>query len=198
MKHRVHLWSNEEKAYLIKITPGRHHKEILEIMNKRFDYKFELGQITAAIKRYNIKTGFDGRFKKGCKSFNKGTKGLTGRNKTSFKKGNRPKNFREVGSERVNVDGYVEIKVANPNKWRLKHVVIWEQENGSVPKGYKIIFADGNKSNLNIYNLVIVSSSQLLIMNRNNLIKNDVNLTKTGLIIADMILKISELSRKKK
>lgn len=89
-KRPLHKWSKEEKEYLGEITPGRHYKEIVELMNKKFEYKFELQQILGAIKRYGYNTGFNGRFQKGHKTWNKGTKGLTGPNKTSFKKGNEP------------------------------------------------------------------------------------------------------------
>ena len=47
-----HTWTKEEKEYLGEITPGKHYKEILELMNKKFEYKFKLSQITSAIKRY--------------------------------------------------------------------------------------------------------------------------------------------------
>ena len=63
---------------------------------------------------------------------------------TTFKKGNRPHNYRPVGSERITVDGFVEIKVADPNKWDLKSRVIYQEKYGKIPKGYKIIYLDGN------------------------------------------------------
>lgn len=190
----VHIWSEEEKEYLKRITPGHHHKEIQEMMNKRFNLDFTLNQIKAAIKRYKLKTGFTGRFEKGHTPLNKGVKGIwnKGCEKTWFKKGNIPKNHRPVGSERITVDGYVEIKVAEPNKWRLKHNVIWEEHNGPIPKGHVVIFGDRNPLNLDINNLILVSRKQLLILNNNKLIKNDVELTKTGIIIADIYSKINE------
>ena len=68
MQRQIHKWTDEEKAYLKSITPGNHHKEILELMNDKFEYNFSLRQISAAIKRYNLTTGFTGRFNKGCKT----------------------------------------------------------------------------------------------------------------------------------
>ena len=76
---------------------------------------------------------------------------------TMFKKGNTPVNHREVGSERVNVDGYVEIKVAEPNKWKLKHRVLWEQVNGEIPAGMNIQFKNGNSQDVRIENLYLIS-----------------------------------------
>ena len=118
----IHIWSTDEKEYLIKITHGKSYRDILGLMNNKFEYQFSLNQIKSAISRYNLNTGRTGRFEKGRIPANKGTKGLTGANKTSFKKGNTPLNHKPVGSERVSVDGYTEIKVSEPNKWRLKHL----------------------------------------------------------------------------
>ena len=79
---------------------------------------------------------------------------------TMFKKGRPSLNIRPVGAERVNVDGYIEVKVADPNKWRLKNRVIWEQHNGEIPKGYNIQFKDHNPLNCTIDNLYIISQAE--------------------------------------
>jgi hypothetical protein len=194
-KNKVfHIWSPEEKEYLKQITPGHHYKEIQELMNKKINLEFTMDQIKGAIGRYKLNTGFTGQFNKGHAPANKGVKGVVheGCKKTWFKKGNRPINHRSIGSERINVDGYIEIKVAEPNKWRLKHRVIWEENNGPISKYHNVIFGDGDKSNLDVDNLILVSKKQLLILNRNNLIQKDADLTRTGVIIADLYQKISE------
>lgn len=81
---------------------------------------------------------------------------------TMFKPGHTNSNHKPVGSERVNVDGYVEIKVAEPRKWALKHRVIWEEANGPIPEGCNIQFRDGNRLNVKIENLYIISRSDQL------------------------------------
>ncbi len=79
-----------------------------------------------------------------------------------FKKGNRPHNTKDVGYERITKDGYVEVKVAGPNVFELKHRWIWKQANGEIPKGYNIQFKDGNRQNCRIDNLYMISRSQQL------------------------------------
>ena len=79
---------------------------------------------------------------------------------TMFKKGQASLNKRPVGSERVNVDGYIEVKVADPNKWRLKNRVIWEQHYGAIPPGHNIQFKDHNPLNCTIDNLYIISQAE--------------------------------------
>ena len=187
-----HIWSSEEKDYLREITPGRHYKEIVELMNAKFEYEFNLGQIKAAIARHKLNTGFTGHFPKGNIPFNKGTKGLMKANKTSYKKGNIPQSYKPVGTERITKDGYTEIKVKDPNVWKLKHRIIYEEHYGEVPKGYVVMFLDRDKSNFDINNLILISRNQLRSLNQNDLIKDDPELTKSGIILADLLIKINE------
>lgn len=82
---------------------------------------------------------------------------------TRFQKGSVPPNYRPVGSERVNADGYVEVKVQEGiSGWRLKHRVVWEQANGPIPKGHNIQFRDRNRLNCTLENLYIISRSDQL------------------------------------
>ena len=195
-----HIWSEEEKKYLKEITPGKHYKEIQELMKNKFNLEFTMNQIKGAIWRYKLNTGFTGRFQKGDIPFNKGksqkdymsAESIEKTKKTRFKKGQSPINWRPVGSERITKDGYTEIKIAEPNVWKLKHLVVWEKENGPIPKGHALVFADGNKENLDINNLMLISREKLLIMNTNELIKKDAELTKTGVLIAEVLIKANE------
>lgn len=192
-----HIWTKEEKEYLGEITPGKHYKEILELMNKKFEYTFRLKQIERAIERFGYKTGIDTKFQKCHEPWNKGTKGLTGPNKTSFKKGNEPWNKKKIGSERIDINGYILIKVKEPNAWRLKHRIMYEKyHNVKLTSDDAVIFADQNKLNLEKDNLILISKSQLLKMNNEKLIFNNKELTKTGANIAELMMKVDE--RKKK
>lgn len=112
------------------------------------------------------------RFKKGSIPPNKGKKMspevYEKVKETMFKKGNSPVNHREVGSERINVDGYIEIKVAEPNRWKLKHRIIWEQVYGEIPKGYNVQFKNQNPKDCRIDNLYLISKSEQM-RNENSL-----------------------------
>lgn len=189
-------WSDEEKLYLKEITPGRHYREIQELMYEKFNHQFSIAQIKNAISRYNLNTGFTGRFEKGHVPVNKGTKGMMKANKTSFKKGQIPKNVRAVGSERVNIEGYTEIKVSEPNKWRLKHRVLYEEyHNVKLNSNESIIFMDGDRSNMSKENLTLVTRQELLKLNKLNLMSSNPELTKTGLNVAKLIIKINDCNR---
>ena len=192
-----HKWTNAEKEYLKLIIKGSSYKEIAMKMSAKFGYDFSPGQIKGIIARNKLTTDTSGHFKKGSIPWNKGTKGLAKANKTSFKKGHTPANYRPIGSERIDKDGYVVVKVADPKTWKLKHRYIWEMHhNKKVQKGHSVIFLDGNKRNFNINNLMLVSRTQLLVMNKNKLKCNEKELTKIGINLSNLIIKTSNLMKK--
>lgn len=63
-------------------------------------------------------------------------------------------NLKPVGYERIS-KGYVKIKIANPNVWKFKHIMLWEKANGESVDGNKetVIFLDGNTRNFDASNL---------------------------------------------
>lgn len=125
---------------------------------------------------------------------NKGIKGVIyeGCRATQFKKGQRPHNLQPVGTEIMKGDGYIYIKIGEPNIWKQKHLLLWEEELGPVPVGYRVMFADRNKKNVSMDNLILVTEAEVLIMNRMKLITDDKELTKSGLLVAKIVLKAAE------
>ena len=192
-----HIWSEEEKKYLKEIVTGRSYKDINKMMNDKFEYQFTESQIKGALRRYGLNTGLTGQFTKAHTPWNKGKRGLNiGGKETQFQKGHQPINHRKVGSERITVDGYTEIKVAEPNKWRLKHRVMYEKyHNVKLDPKQLIIFADRDKSNMSKENLLLVDNNQLLVLNHNKLINEDAELTKVGVNVANLIIKIKESNK---
>lgn len=186
-----HKYTKEQSEFIAKNIKGRYRKELTEMFNSHFSVELTLSQITGFIKRNKLKSEIDAQFKIGHASANKGKKG-GGWEPTQFKTGNKPHNYLPVGSERVNGDGYVDIKISDPNKWRGKHILVWEKHNGPVTKGYSVIFGDGDRSNFDINNLILVSRQQLLILNKNKLIQSNADLTRTAVIIADINQKINK------
>lgn len=154
--------------------------------------------------KYQKTTGRTGRFEKGHVPDNKGMKGICapGCEKTWFKKGDKPRNHKPVGTESIRRskkknEAYVYVKVAEPNKWRMKHIIEWEKVNGPIPKGMVIIFLDGDSTNTDISNLQMVSRKVNARINQNHLRYKDANLTMTGINIAKVITKIGEVKQRK-
>ena len=194
-KRKQHKWTNEEKEYLASIVKGSTYKEITKKMNDKFEYNFSEEQVKGMMYRNKLTTGTGGYFKKGSTPWNKGLKGYMGANKTSFKKGTIPPNQVPIGTESITKGGYIKVKVGEPNKWKLKQRYIYEQHYGEIPNNYNIIFADGNKMNFDIDNLIAVSKSEMLILNNNNLRFEDKELTKVGVNIAKVIDKAKKRNK---
>lgn len=145
------IYPDEIKTFIYKNYKGVGPKQMAERISETFNKKYTHQQLKSYYANHNLNSGLNGRFNKGHKTWNKGMKGLDiGGKETRFKKGNIPSNYMPVGSERVNGDDYVDIKVADPNKWIGKHVFIWEEHNGPVPEGHAIIFGDKNRRNFDI------------------------------------------------
>lgn len=182
-----HKYTDEEIQFLKLITPGKSTYEITELFNKKFNLNLKRSQIRGQIKNKGFKTGIDMTYKKGNTPFLKGTKGIAKPNKTSFKKGRTPHNKLEIGTETTTSDGYLQIKIGEPNHWIRSHRYIYMQAHGDIPKGTKIVFLDQDKTNVSLENLRAVSSQELSILNTNKLLKHDKNLSATGVLTAKLI-----------
>lgn len=179
-------WTTEEMNLLIDLYPNTSTRVIAQRLNrgeksiysqanlmqlsKSSEYMAQ--ELTRQAERLKI-AGADHRFSKGSVPINKGKKQIAymsveaiERTKaTRFKKGNVPQNKKEIGHQRITKDGYIEVKVAEPNRFVLLHRWIWKIWNGPIPKGHIIIFKDGNKQNCAIENLEIITMKENVLRN---------------------------------
>jgi hypothetical protein len=161
-------WSIEEVETLELLYPHLPTFDVAGIIGRSRDsveqkaYKMSVKKTEEYIQGQQkqwLNAGKSTRFKKGNKSWNKGTKGLTSSNKTSFKKGHKPHNHRSVGTEVVTFDGYIKVKIAEPRTWELKHRLQWEKHNGPIPEGYNVQFRNGNRKDCRIENLYLIDKA---------------------------------------
>ena len=173
-------------------------KEMAELVSRTFQKEINAKQIKAIRGRLKIDSGLTGRFEKGHVPPNKGRKGYCspGSEKGWFKKGQQPWNHANVGDEAWTTDGYLKVKIAEPNKWRMKHVLEWEKVNGPVPEGFMVIFKDQDHANCSIENLALISKSENAIMNGQGLRSEDPKLTETGILLARLKHKVSQAEKK--
>ncbi|MGE4272090.1 MAG: HNH endonuclease signature motif containing protein [Desulfitobacterium sp.] len=194
------LYPDEVRKFIQESYIGVGHQAMADLLNQTFGTSYTKEQMKAYYARFKLNSGLTGHFQKGFTPFNKGIKKYwIGGEKTQFKKGDMPHNWVPLGSERVTKDGYIQIKIREgraQKNWRGKHILIWEEINGPLPPSHAIIFGDGDKSNFDPDNLLLVSRKQLLGLNKHNLIQSDAELTKTGIVIANVYSKISERKRK--
>lgn len=196
----MHKYTPDEQDFFAGYTQGHTYKEIQAAFTERFGWEITLSQVKGYMGNHRMNNGLTGRFKKGQVSHNKGKKGVcaAGCEKGWFQKGHTPKNHKPVGSERVSKDGYVEVKVSEPNKWKPKHKVIWEQHNGPIPAGKCIIFLNGDKADVRIDNLMLIDRKVNVRMNQTGLRYDDPDITKSAVNIAELMTAIGEAKRKKK
>lgn len=172
---------------------------VTKLLNAKFGLVLTRQQVKTFISNHKITCGRTGRFKKGQLPWNTGTKGtgVCKPNSGCFKKGTKPLNKKPFGHERVcSKDGYLLVKMREKNPYtgalgwyRPKHIVVWEQFNGPVPKGSIVRFKDGNKLNPSIENLEMVSKAVNLRLNQSgySLLPDEVK--PTALALAELEVK---------
>lgn len=112
-------------------------------------------------RRNLISHGHAHRFQPGHNTWNSGKKGLCfGGVATQFKKGTKPHNYKPLGSERT-MDGYIYVKIAEPKTWVPKHHLLWKETYGHYPpKKAVLAFIDGNRQNVTIENLKLMTRQE--------------------------------------
>ncbi len=193
------LFPRNVRDFIRENNYGRTALEMAELLNRTFNTSYTAGQIKAIRAHMHIKSGLTGHFKKGHVPANKGRKGVyaKGCEKGWFKKGHVPYNKAHVGDEAWTTDGYLKVKIAEPNVWRFKHIMEWEKHNGKVSDGCCIIFKDGDHNNCNIENLMCITRAEHWVLNAQSLRSCSPEITETGLALTRLKMKIREIERKK-
>ncbi|UIZ98268.1 HNH endonuclease signature motif containing protein [Acinetobacter johnsonii] len=158
---------SQEQLDFIKANCTLSRKDLTEKVNGVFGSEFSVDQIKSLCIRNKWKSGRMGCFEKGSKPWNTGTKGVCKPNSGNFKKGQISWNKKPVGYERIcSKDGYVLIKIAEPNVFELKHRVIWEKEYGPVPMNQVLAFKNQDKTDCRLDNLILMSRTDMVRYNQ--------------------------------
>ena len=193
------LFPDNILTYIRENAKGKTNAELRKLVNDTFGTNYTEMQVKGVKKRNHIRSGLDGRFQPGHLTHNKGKKGyyVPGGEKGWFKKGNTPPNHHEVGTEVMNTDGYLLIKIAEPNVWKLKHILVWEAANGPAPDGSVVLFLDGNHENTALDNLMLITRAELARLNQRGLISSNADLTKSGVMVARLLSAIGKAKKNK-
>lgn len=174
------LWTEAETATLLMLYPTCSAKEIATVLGTRSVRQVETKAGSLGLRKTaewiaeRSRTNSQrpdhgrntGRFVKGHATWNKGMKGLDiGGKETRFKPGARQgkakENYKTVGYERISKDGYVQRKIHDGmplhSRWRGVHLLTWEAAHGPIPRGHVVAFKDGDKSNVALENLALIS-----------------------------------------
>ena len=197
------LFTEDQVAFIKEQYKTYSRNELTIEFNKKFKTDIRISQIVSFVHNQDINCGRNGHFGEGHVSWNKGTKGLTSANSGSFTKGTVPPNWQPLGSERITADGYVEVKINEPNpyvpgqmtRWKLKHLYLWIKENGPLPAGHMLTFLDGDKENCEPYNLMLISRAVNAYLNRNGYGDLAGELKLTAIALAKVTQKASQLKK---
>jgi hypothetical protein len=182
-----HTWTAEEDARLRQAFPETPTRDIAQAMgmttgqvNARA-HKLGLTKSSAYYKRMAREQGAAMRdlnhparktqFRKGHAPANKGKKGWQagGRStETQFKPGHRGgralDTYKPIGTERLSKEGYLERKINDDlplqKRWRAVHLIEWEAVNGPIPAGHCLIFINGNKQDIRLENLQLITRAE--------------------------------------
>lgn len=111
------------------------------------------------------------RFKPGHQPWNTGRPFDSGGRgaETRFKPGHRPHNWHPIGHERISKEGYLQRKMTDTGCTRRDYVpvhhLLWEQHHGPIPDGHVVAFRNGDRSDIRLENLVLISRADLMARN---------------------------------
>lgn len=162
------LFDKEIEIFIRENAAGKFSKELTELVNKKFNKNYSVTQI------------------KNFKSFKKIKSGIDMKLKTN------PRTS-PIGAERLRKDnGYIEVKVAQPDVWKKKGAVVWESINGAIPPRHKIIHLNSNKLDCRIENLACVSQEEMGWLLQLGNTYNNAPVRQTKLNIAKLKIAIKE------
>ena len=184
---RPRPWTDAELAVLQRRYPHEPTEKIAQTLGRAvtsvYNKAYVLGlrktaafMSSAASGRIREPThkGRQHQFKAGHVPANKGLRRpgyAPGRmSETQFKKGQvsgiAKQIAKPIGYERVSKDGYLERKINNDlpmqARWRAVHLLVWEEANGPLPPGHAVTFKNGNKQDVRLDNLQLISRAENL------------------------------------
>jgi hypothetical protein len=107
--------------------------------------------------------------------------------------------YQPIGTERISKDGYLQRKTNDDlplqRRWRFVHVLVWEAANGPVPEGHAIVFRNGDRRDIRLDNLELVTRAEL--MRRNTVHNLPAPLAKTVQLLGTLNRQIRRKAREK-
>lgn len=194
-----HFYTEEECQFIRNNIKGTSYKKMTEIFNEKFHTDIGIRAMSSKIRGLKLTNGLNGCFKPNRIPWNKGKRYIPGgrSHETRFVKGHTSLNKKPIGTERITKDGYLEVKVSEPDNWELKHRYIWEHNYGKPPEGAIVAFKDGNRLNVSLDNLALITRKENVIMNHSGTRYKNPKMFETGLLLAKIRLKESERKKQK-
>ncbi len=185
-------WTERDNAELLRLYPHMRTDEIAKRMGRPLRKVYAKATALGLCKsaeylatpdacrlRRGDNVGLSSRFMKGHATWNKGVRmpgWAPGRMaETQFKVGQRTNTWQPIGTLSLS-DGFLRMKVRDDKQsvagvggsstnWMFVHKMVWEIEHGPVPAGHVVAFKDGDKLNVALENLELLSRRELMLRN---------------------------------
>ena len=176
-RSKCSMFSLEQEAYLKSVNHGKTTRDMQRVIMEYTGKNLTLDQVKGWRARNHLDSGMTGWFQRNNPPVNKSKKleEVVGKERaekikkaikpTLFKKGNIPHNHVEVGTKIKDSNGYWKLKVAEPNKWKWIHRMVWEEVHGPLKAGEAVIFLDGNPDHIELSNLMALTYEDLMRVN---------------------------------
>jgi hypothetical protein len=174
---RRRFWTTAEESRLRALYPNTPMPELMSQLDRpkaaiygkakdlglKRSAEFLEGEHSGRLRRGGSQ-GTSTRFQKGHSSWNKGKPFVAGGRsvETQFAGGRIPHNHVPVGTEVMATDGYLKIKVAEPNAWEWTDRRNWEAAHGPIPAGQLLVFRNGDHTNCSVENLELITRGELM------------------------------------
>ena len=202
------LYPAEVMEYIRENYKGVGPTEMAARLNAEFGTTYTAGQIGSYYVNRGISSGLTGRFEKGCTPFNKGKtieeicrfdpEKLARVRSSQFPKGHEPANKMPIGTVCVKTDGYLWKKIGEGSReWKQVHIMLWEEANGPVPDGMRLTFKDGDRRNVDLANLALVTPAENAVLTTKKLRSEAYAQDDIGLNIAKAYTAIKEAKKRK-
>lgn len=193
-----HTWTDEQTAFLqahyadhrtawIAERLGLDQKQVYQkanAMGLRKSYAFLASEQSGRLQNAHHR-GRQTQFRAGQTPWNKGLQWDSGgrSHETRFKPGHRggiaAEVYKPVGTERVSKDGYLERKIHDgmplQRRWRAVHLLVWEAANGPLPEGHAVVFRNGDKRDIRLENLELITRAELMRRNTRHNLPKEIN-----------------------
>lgn len=159
--------------------------KLAEMVNERFGTSFSPSAMNQFRYRHGIRSGCLGRYQKSHEPGNKGKAG-------------RP--LMPVGAIVKKRDGSLfrkkQMEGSLRERWEPLHRAVWEEHNGPIPEGMVVSFKNGDKGDVDISNLMLLTREECLELNRSGLRFDERELTEAGLTVARLKIKTRQRKRR--
>lgn len=170
---------SEEIEFLKLHVPGSSFRKLTDMFNNKFDVKRTYQSIKSFCIKHGIKNGIDMRYS----HENKNPYAFSSDANTNY----------DLGCERVDYYGFIKVKVARPNVWKLKHHLVWEKHLGKIPENSVVLFADGNNRNFTPENLVLLARNEFSWLIGKKMFPEDNELMKNAALLAKLAIKTRKM-----